>query len=188
MAARLQEMERTTEEFVSRRQTVSRISSRVSEIDVVRTELPPFSGWLTPLNPCVRYARMLRSVVFASERDPRAPRIARRVGVAIALAATLGQLLVAAHSESSLRIVAHAAAAHEIAVATLSVPTGHATPHDSADCPTCRAAAHARTAVRSASLGRATASFPRLELACFDTVDLPGPRARSTVAPRAPPA
>jgi hypothetical protein len=129
---------------------------------------------------------MLRSVLFASARDS-ARRIARRIGVAIALAATLGQLLVVAHAEAGGG-AAHIASHLEPAVATLCAPTAHATSHDSADCPTCRAAAHARTAVRSASVARATASFPRLELVCFETDDLPGALARSTVTPRAPPA
>jgi hypothetical protein len=133
---------------------------------------------------------MLRSVLFASARDPRAPRarFARRVGAAVALAATLGQLLVAAHAETSRGIAIHLTSALETAAAAITASTAHANPHDSADCPTCRAAAHARTAVRSASLARVTTSLPRLELVCSDSVDLPGPLARSTVTPRAPPA
>ena len=130
---------------------------------------------------------MSRSVLFASACDSL-HRIARRIGVALALAAMLGQLLIAAHGEAARGTATHAASGLEYAAATLSAGAAHAAPHDSADCPTCRAAAHARTAVRSASVGRATASFPRLELVCFNSDDLPGQLTRSTVTPRAPPA
>jgi hypothetical protein len=170
-------MEGSTEEFVARRQKMGAFISRDS-------------AWLTRRTPCVRNARMLRSVLFASARDPRAsrPRIARRIGVAVALAATLGQLLATAHAETSRGIASHIASRLETAVATLGAATTHATPHDSTQCATCQAAAHARTALRSAPLARVTGSYAQVDLVFSDSEDLPGSLARSTVTPRAPPA
>ena len=170
------------------RQKPDRNFSRAPGIDDARGQSAPPSAWLTGCCPCVRYARMSRSVVFAGVHDARAPRIFRRVGVAIALAATLGQLLVAAHPEIAHAIATHATSALATAVATIGADAAHANPHDSAECPMCRALAHARTALRSVSVPRATAPFPRLELVWLDFEDLPGQLARSTVTPRAPPA
>jgi hypothetical protein len=131
---------------------------------------------------------MSRSVLFASACDSTS-RTGRRIGVALALAAMLGQLLIAAHGEAAHGTATHAASGLEYAAGTLSAAgAAHAALHDSADCPTCRAAAHGRTAVPSALVGRAAASPPRLELVCFNFDDLPGQLTRSTVTPRAPPA
>jgi hypothetical protein len=115
---------------------------------------------------------------------------ARRALAVLAVAAILVQLLGAVSHEATRARATHKASAVGSGFpVTVSADAGHpGRPHDSADCAMCRAVAHARNALGSASLGATRSLPPRLVVSGFECTDVRSPLARSTITPRGPPA
>jgi hypothetical protein len=136
----------------------------------------------------VRHDRMLRSAKSASTR--RASTRRAGIGLLLALPAIVGQLLIAGPHEAERAAAACAASAHESGTTAIAAPDAtHASrTHDPAQCPSCQAATQGRNALGGISIGQALPLPPRSSVIWIASADVPGALARSSTAPRAPPA
>jgi hypothetical protein len=139
---------------------------------------------LTWWHSCDRPAQMVRLVIPASARQQRAG----RVRVLLAFSAILGQLLIATAHEAERAVAAHASGVRSDLRIMVGADAGHAArPHDPAQCPSCQAAAHGRSALGAASIAQLPLP-PRREVVRLVAADVPAPVPWWTAAPRAPPA
>jgi hypothetical protein len=126
---------------------------------------------------------MLRCATSAIE--PRGRR-----GLLLALLAIAGQLLIAGPHEVERAIAACAVSAPKPSLASVVVADSAeaARSHNPAQCPTCQAAAHGRSALGSAAIAHALPLAPSPAAIWIVSADVPGALDQSTASPRAPPA